>query len=295
MAVRAIPTYELYGELLAGRFTDPVHLEEIRERSREYDWTIRLHRHKSLAQVFLFRSPGVSLRIAEATHTATEPLVLFVPPGTPHGFRFDEDVSGEVLSLRMEEMKPGLADLLTRPELQAAGILPSSRCANFTEIESAFAQLRRCYQGMTLERTDLLHALARIIAVYISGDLRRETALRQAPRSEQLTRHEAQADRFCSLVEQSFAEDMSVADYAGQIGVSAPHLTRVCRNVLGATPNGLIRQRRLLEAKRLLEYTRLSVAEIAHRAGFRDPSFFSRTFSQTFGLSPRDYRAETDS
>ncbi|QUJ77250.1 helix-turn-helix transcriptional regulator [Sulfitobacter albidus] len=62
----------------------------------------------------------------------------------------------------------------------------------------------------------------------------------------------------------------------------------------GAAPNALVRQRRLLEAKRLLEYTRLGVAEIAHRSGFRDPSFFSRSFRSAFGLSPKAYRAARD-
>lgn len=294
MANRPIPTYELYGELLSGSYTDSVHHETIQERSSKHDWTIRLHRHKSLAQVFLFQSPGVSFRLSEVSHTSTEPLVLFVPPGIAHGFRFAEDIVGDVLSLRVNELSNDIADLLRRPELQSAGILLGSRCANFELIEMSIAQFRQAYHGIKVERSDLLHALTHLIISYISGDLRRETSIGSVGQAVQLTRHEAQAEHFCSLVEQYFSEDLAVRDYAEKVGVSAPHLTRVCRSVLGATPNELVRQRRLLEAKRLLGYTRLSVSEIAHRSGFREPSFFSRTFSRTFGVSPKSYREDQD-
>lgn len=294
MAKRSIPNYELYGELVSGSYTDPVHHETIQERSSKHHWTIRLHRHRGLAQVFLFRTPGVSFRISEVAHTSTEPLALFIPPGIAHGFRFTEDVVGDVLSLRTNELGSDIAHMLHRPEMQSGGILPSGRCANFDLIETSIAQIGQAYHGMKVERTELLQSLTQLIITCISGDLRRESTISSVTQSIQLTRHESQAESFCSLVEQYFGENLSVSDYAERIGVSAPHLTRVCRSILSSSPNELVRRRRLLEAKRLLEYTRLSISEIAHRSGFREPSFFSRTFSRTFGVSPKSYREDRD-
>lgn len=294
MSERTIPTYELYGELLSGSYTDPIHHETIQERSSRHHWTIRLHRHKGLAQVFLFRTPGVSFRMSEVTHTSIEPLALFVPPGIAHGFRFAEDVVGDVLSLRTSELGSNLAERLLRPEMQSGGILPRKRCENFDLVEASMSQIGRAYHGMKVERSELLMSLTQLIITCISGDLRRETSIGGVGQSVHLTRHEAQAESFCGLVEQFFNEDFAVRDYAEKVGVSAPHLSRVCRNILGASPNELVRQRRLLEAKRLLEYTRLSVSEIAHRSGFREPSFLSRTFSRAFDISPKLYRKNLD-
>ena len=48
---------------------------------------------------------------------------------------------------------------------------------------------------------------------------------------------------------------------------------------------------RLGEAKRLLEADELSINEIAHRTGFYDQSYFSKVFSQKFGIPPSEYRA----
>lgn len=294
MSHRTIPSYELYGELLSGSYNDPVHHESIQERSSKHHWTIRLHRHKSLAQVFLFRTPGVSFRMSDVSHTSTEPLALFIPPGVAHDFRFAEDVVGDVLSLRTDELEGNTTDLLGRPEMQSGGILPRARSANFDLVETAITQIGQAYHGMMVERSELLQSLTQLIVTCISGDLRRETTVGNVGQAVQLTRDEAQAERFCGLVEQNFSKDLAVGDYAEMLGVSAPHLTRVCRKVLGSPPNELVRQRRLLEAKRLLEYTRLSVSEIAHRSGFREPSFFSRTFSRTFGMSPKSYREDRD-
>ncbi|MET0366097.1 MAG: helix-turn-helix domain-containing protein, partial [Sphingobium sp.] len=46
----------------------------------------------------------------------------------------------------------------------------------------------------------------------------------------------------------------------------------------------------LLEARRSLLYSNLSVAEIAFSVGFADPAYFSRFFQRNMGVSPRQYR-----
>ncbi|WP_254796889.1 hypothetical protein [Sulfitobacter albidus] len=236
MMQRSIPTYELFGELLSGSYTDPVHHEPIHERSSQHHWTIRLHRHKSLAQVFVFRTPGVSLRVGDLAHTSTAPLALFVPAGVAHGFRFADDVVGDVLSLRISALGAPVAALLARPEMQAGGLMPRARCENFDLIAEAIGRLGQAYHGMQIERAALLETLTQLVLTAISGDLRRETSLAGPAPQVQATRHELQAEQFCALVEKCFREDVSVAGYADRLDVSAPHLTRVCRRILGRRP-----------------------------------------------------------
>ncbi len=294
MVNRPIPSFELYGELLSGGQSDPVHHEWIQERSRRHDWTIRLHRHRRLAQIFLLRTGNVSFRIENASFTTTEPHVLFIPAGVAHGFSFDEEVDGDVLSLRVGELWGGVAAGLDHPSLLAASSLAQSGSEHFDHIEALFGQLGQVYHSVKSGRGDLLEALTRLILAYISADVSQEKSSGALGHSAGLTRHEQQAQTFCALVETHFNENFPVSAYAEKIGVSAPHLTRICKVILGSTPNELVRQRRLLEAKRLLEHTRLPVSEVSHRSGFRDPSFFSRTFRQVHGVPPKSYRDETD-
>ncbi len=289
---RSIPTYELYGELLSGKYTDPVHHETIRERSSKHGWTIRLHRHTCLAQIFLFRSSGVYVYLGDVEHRSTEPLILVVPPGIPHGFRFSEDVVGDVLSLRVAELGADTTERLGQFASFAGGLLPASSARHFDKVEALIDQLGATYSSVDVERAALLVAITTLIVTYLSADLHQQRAIGGLGSSGQLTRHEAQAEKFCGLIDAHFDKPWSVADYAREIGVSAPHLTRMSKNTLGSSANELVRQRRLLEAKRLLEYTRLPISEIAHKAGFRDPAYFSRTFKNCIGLSPQDYRSE---
>lgn len=291
---RPVPSYGLYGELLSGDYRDPVHHETISERSSKHDWTIRLHRHRGLAQIFLVKAGRVSYRVEDKTFTTEQPFVLFMPPGVAHGFRFDETVEGDVLSLRVSDLWGDIKTALNRTEFSAVAMLDQGACDNFDHLGAAFAQLSSVYHDMMGERDAILEALVKLILVYIAGDVGRAQSSQLAGASDRLSRDEKQAEAFCAVLEARFSEDLLVKDYAKVVGVSAPHLTRVCKRVLGSPPNELVRQRRLLEASRLLEYTTLPVSEVSYRSGFNDPSFFTRTFRRAYGVPPKFYRAQKD-
>lgn len=288
--MRQIPNYELYGDLLAGSLSDPIHHETIKERSSRHDWTIRLHRHRRLAQIFLFQSPGVHFQVGDVEHTSQEPTFLIIPPEIPHGFLFAEDVSGDVVSLRMDEMSTDIQRHFQQLSAETDMIFRLSDTDSFDDAATVIGQLKKTYHSILGNRRDLLTGQVNLIVLYLIGDLRRKNAMTQKSLKGPRGRQELQVEAFCTLLEDHFQEPLSVNEYAGRLGVSAPHLTRLCRSVLGAPPNDLVRQRRLLEAKRLLEYTGLSVAEISHRCGFRDAAFFSRTFKTKLNATPQAYR-----
>jgi AraC family transcriptional regulator, transcriptional activator of pobA len=58
----------------------------------------------------------------------------------------------------------------------------------------------------------------------------------------------------------------------------------------GKPAGKVTREHLLLEAKRLLRYSGLPIAEIAYHLKFDAPSYFSRFFKKTAGLSPRNFR-----
>jgi len=292
--MRTIPSYELYGDLLAGTHPDPVHHETISERSSKHDWTIRLHRHRRLAQVFVFRTSGVLIRLDGTDYLSNSPAILVVPPATTHGFRFARDVVGDVVSLPVDALDP-----VTRARLDGFGhgtdgILLPEGFRYFEHVDTLVSQLRDVFQTVGPARDALLRGVAQLMVLYLADGLRQGGTVADLKAPSRMTRHELQADEFCNLIEKNFGGSLTVADYAAMIGISAPQLTRISRRILSATPNELVRQRRLVEAKRLLEYTRLPISAIAHRAGFQDAAFFSRTFKSATGSTPQLYRREKD-
>ena len=290
----SVPNYELFGELLAGGLPGPIHHENLRERSSKHNWTIRLHRHRRLAQIFLFNSTDVTLRLGDIEHTSSDQTILVVPPGVVHGFRFSEHVTGDVISIRLEEMPATLQQRFEMFSAASTTIFPRGRTDNFDNVTALVTQLREAYRSVAFNKSEVLTSLADLITVYLAGDLRDHNSLRPVNSDTPRARYDLQAEAFCNLLEENFQQPWTVSDYAEHVGISAPHLTRVCRSELAAPPNDLVRQRRMLEAKRLLEYTALSVSEIADRCGFRDAAFFSRTFKNHHDIPPHQYRKQLE-
>lgn len=289
-----IPEYELYGDLLVFSAPDSIHLEPIRERSVKHDWTIRAHRHRRLGQLFLFRTPGVKLSLGEVELCTTQPTILVAAPGQVHGFRFPEDVVGDVLSVRMSEMPPRLQELFGRFQEPTRAIFPEQEIKQFDVIAALFGQLEKIYRSTSRNRSDIMFALVDLILLYLAEEQHSSLATLSKQSANGRGRQHQQAEAFCTELEKCFDQPLSVAEYGDRIGLSAPHLTRICRDVLGAPPNALVRQRRMLEAKRLLEYSTLSINDIALRCGFKDPGFFSRAFKSQVGITANAYRAKLD-
>lgn len=86
--------------------------------------------------------------------------------------------------------------------------------------------------------------------------------------------------------------EMSIPEIARKIGMSRSQLHKKVKALTNSTTTQLIRSIRLNKAKELLQNSELSIYEIAYDVGFKDPAYFSRTFSEQFGMSPRDYRNE---
>ena len=97
--------------------------------------------------------------------------------------------------------------------------------------------------------------------------------------------------RFAELLERDFVRHHDAGHYAVALGVPPSVLSRALSQVTGHGTKGLITDRRMLEAARLLRFTDLTVGEIAFRAGFADQLYFSRAFKRHYGEAPIAYRA----
>jgi AraC-like DNA-binding protein len=95
---------------------------------------------------------------------------------------------------------------------------------------------------------------------------------------------------FRDEIEHSFRAWHQVDDYAARLGYSTRTLNRLARDNTGLSAKQLIDERVILEAKRLLSHADASVAEIATRLGFDDPSNFSSYFRRRTGLTPGAFR-----
>jgi AraC family transcriptional activator of pobA len=287
-ALRRIPSFFLYGEAPRDDDEPTLHVEPIEFRSAPHHWKISPHVHRTLHQVvFVLHGRGVSLAEGVMVEYAPPALVV-VPAGTVHGFDFEPGTEGFVMSMTDDVVRE-----IARRDARIALLFETSATLRFpcealraTDLASGFKMLTREF-GSTLVGRSL--ALDGLLKVIFANVLRLSHAPAESAEAA-AGRHRWLVTRFRELIETAFREGWSLADYAAALNVSQSRLRGACLNVTEQSPMQLVHARILLEAKRQLLYTSMSVSEIAYGLGFDDPAYFTRFFSQRTGISPRAFR-----
>lgn len=95
---------------------------------------------------------------------------------------------------------------------------------------------------------------------------------------------------FTRLVDANYKYKHRVADYAELMFIEPKTITHKFKRLKLPKPSELIKDRIVLEAKRLLVHSPLTIREIAYDLGYDDPAYFSRLFQLKTGQSPLAFR-----
>ena len=89
----------------------------------------------------------------------------------------------------------------------------------------------------------------------------------------------------------NYGKQIKISELAKSIGVSEPTVYRMFANTIGCTPIDYINMFRLGQAHRILgEDQDKKIKEVALSCGFDDQLYFSKLYSKTYGMSPREYK-----
>ncbi|MBZ9559355.1 MULTISPECIES: helix-turn-helix domain-containing protein [unclassified Modicisalibacter] len=282
-----IPVFQLYGETGHWPTPDLLHCESIAARSRLHDWHIKPHRHADLLHLLHIRSGRVHLSLEGNERHLEGPLVIVVPAVTIHGFHFSTDIDGHIISLakplasHLHERLAALGEVLNRPAHYPLAEQPEA-----VTIDTLVGQVEREYHRPAPGREPLLHALVQALAVQIA----RRAERRRPRRAPSHDRGQAHLEHFLALIDDHYTEQPSIESLAARIGVTSAHLNTLCRRLAGRSALQLLHERLLLEAKRQLTYTNMTVGQIADMLGFSEPAYFTRFFKRLSGQSPKAFR-----
>jgi AraC family transcriptional activator of pobA len=92
------------------------------------------------------------------------------------------------------------------------------------------------------------------------------------------------------FIEERYQDHISLKDVARAMGLTPGHLTTLVRRKTGRTVLEWIVERRMVEARRLLVETDLSVEEVGREVGYGDAGYFARAFRCAQGATPLSWR-----
>ena len=87
------------------------------------------------------------------------------------------------------------------------------------------------------------------------------------------------------------ARNLTIDCVAGQLGLSAGHLSRIFHRCVGRTFRDYLSEQRVALAKTMLANPRINIAEVAYLCGFGDATYFARVFRKVTHQSPSEFRA----
>ncbi|SFU82025.1 helix-turn-helix domain-containing protein [Halomonas korlensis] len=286
-----VPVFKLYGETHHWPTPDLLHCESIPERSRLHDWRIRPHRHADLVHLLHVSVGDVALELEGSTRQLQGPLVIVVPAMSIHGFRFSPTIRGHIITLA----RPLAERLDTRLAEQAAALTRAAAYPLDEERETArfitlVAQIDEEYRHPANGRDSLLEALIQALTVELARLADRGPQLGSQPLPRRHDRARGHLQNYLALIEGQFRQQPGIEEFADQLGMTSAHLNMLCRRLAGRSALQLLHERLLLEAKRQLTYTNMTISQVADILGFSEPAYFTRFFKRLTGLSPRHFR-----
>lgn len=282
----AIPKFALYGESSLNQDAGFVHIEDIAARSGENGWLIKPHRHGKMFQILCIFEGKVEVQLDEVEYSLVGSWAITIPPGVVHGFRFQPNAQGVVLTLA----EPLLSNQNSQSSFEP--LLDSSQTIQFQKKDVLFNQLTQYFTLIEgeFQRADtdynmMLEWLVKMVLM----------TLKRQSENTQLQAHTGSTSSqmlrsFRKLLEGEYKNQWTVQQYATELHTSVSSLNRLCKEAVGFTAKGIIQERVLVEAKRKLIYTRNTLDQTAYTLGFKDPAYFSRFFKRLEGVSPSEYR-----
>lgn len=289
---KKIPSYSLCQVLGKERCADEVFVARLQELPHLVTTWTEPHRH-DFYQIVLFTQGSGTHTIDFQQYHIQPHHIYYSAPGQIHSWQFGPDTDGFILQFNdsffasmcqnpyyIREF-PLFAAISTDP----VNTLDLSCCS---EVAQTFSQLLTEYRRPEAFQNDLLRGLLMVILVKLSRALPMQ-------RQEGVSKHSlAQLREFETLIEQHFREKRLPKAYAEMMFITPNHLNTLVSSLVGRSAGELIRQRVLVEAKRMLVNSDLMISQIADALHFEDNAYFTRFFKKYTGQTPEGFRASFD-
>ena len=260
------------------------HLEQ------HHQFILAPHRHDFYISVFFTKGSGTHT-IEFNTYNIKPGTVFLLSPGQVHDWHLSKNIDGYIFFHTKEfyDLQFTHATVENFPFFCCLRNYPLISLSNKgrQEIWRIFSEIVEEYHHNELLKFQKIASLVNVLYIVLSRIYLPKTMM-----DKQNLNYLTKVKKLENLLDTHFKEIKYPKDYAKMMHLSEKHLNRICKTCLGKTTSEVIIDRIVLEAKRLLVFSRFTVSQIAAELGYINYSYFFRLFKKKTGKTPLEFMNE---
>lgn len=243
--------------------------------------------HRDDHYIFILQESGHSSIMLDFNMVELHGATLFyILPGQVHHYIAIRNVAGWFMAMDASLLKDAFRDELV-------SIATSQQVLTLTDAGYISQCFNLLYNLLKQDSAGPYHIqVMHSILAGLTGMFAEAYCLAGKASSNQPNRVESITKQFKQLLAKNFTTVKSPAEYAGMLNISLSYLNEVVKQCTGFPVTYWVQQQVMLEARRLLYYTSLSVKEIAYCLGYEDHTYFARLFKKILQCTPLDFRKQ---
>ncbi len=224
-------------------------------------------------------------------------IYFYSPAGFLHILNISDDFTGLVIKPKMDFILPLIYNLLNvrtqmyirdHPKLS----MTDQQYEYITEIMSSMEERINHEMSSDMEerRRMVLTELIKSQASTLFYEILNMYLINQPIELSAPDRNDEIMQKFMVSLDLHYRQERNVAFYAAEQCLSYSYFSEIIKSKTGVTALKWIISRVIIDSKQMLEFTNISIKEIADKLNFPTQTFFGKYFKQYVGISPKEYR-----
>lgn len=244
------------------------------------------HAHRDENYIFMLQESGTNTIMVDFKPvTLTAQTAYCILPGQVHRNLDSYDPKGYLIAVNADLIPPDIRPLFEQSQAVPEPIPFAVPWLQGVEHGIGLLVTMLARNGEGIHDARIIKSTAALLATMFGAILTEHKVT-----SEKEHKQRSLTWEFKSHLKKAYKTMKTPKAYADQLNVSPAYLNQVVKKRTGMPLSYWIVQEIILEAKRLLYYTELTVKEIAYALGYEDPTYFSRLFRKSTGQTPLSFR-----
>ena len=287
-APHKIPTYSICNLMGANNCVAEILVRRLSDHINKLNHFHLPHRH-SFYQILIFTKGSGTHIVDFNTYSIIPGQVYFLAPGQVHSWALDAATDGFIINFNETFFTAVCYNPHFLNEFPFFNIISGKSMMQLkkNQLPVIVTLVEKLLEEFNCDedfKNDLLRAFLLQLLIHFARNCRPDGLTKTNKHHYILLRN------FEKLVEQHYKAKKLPKEYAEMLFVTPNHLNTMCTTTAGKSAGELIRERILLEAKRLLVNSQLSIAEIGYQLSFEDNAYFSRFFKKYTAVTPEAFR-----